>query len=162
MRVRFIGLAAILAMSCQMAFAHSLSAPDQVTVDVVKGEPIPNATFMVVSNPPDLPFEISSSASFFSISSSSNTTPATITIQFDQSLSGQLATLTGTINVSMPELLPEYDLQETVEVRLTIKELGAPPSRFGQIGKVSCSRRRLRASWRTCGRCGSATAGANR
>lgn len=127
MKFQFLGAAAVFVLSCQTLFAHSLSAPNQVDVDVVKGDPIPAATFAVTSSPTDLPFEITSSSSFFTISVSRNTTPATVTIQFDQSVSAQLGELTGSISITMPELQPEYDLQATVEVRLLVRELGAPP-----------------------------------
>lgn len=129
MRFRFISLAVVfvLILSCRAGLAHSLTAPSQVDRDVVKGKSIPNATFMVTSSPAPLPFEITSSSSFFTISVSRNTTPATVTIQFDQSVSANLGELTGSISISMPELLPEYDLRQTVEVRLLVRELGAPP-----------------------------------
>lgn len=128
MKFRLIALASVLTLFAQTALAHTLSAPDQQDVEVIKGDPIPTAVFTVTSTPSELPFEMATSSTFFTISRNSTTTPATITVTFDQSLSAELVSLSDTISITMPELLPEYDLQETVEVRLLVRELGAPPA----------------------------------
>lgn len=128
MKFRLIALVSVLTLFAQTAAAHALSAPDQLNVEVIKGDPIPNAVFTVTSIPPDLPFEMATSSTFFTISRNSTTTPATITVTFNQSLSEELVSLSDTISITMPALLPEYDLQQTVEVRLFVKELGAPPA----------------------------------
>ncbi len=123
----------VLVLSYSHVLAHSLSTPSDIVVSALEGGPIESVSFVVNSSPSDLGFEMTSSSSFFSISRDSSRTPAVVTVIFDPNASDDRGKKSGSIRISMPQLLPDFNLSDSVRIDLIVSRPSGPPEiRMGQ------------------------------